>query len=324
MAQSRYRACATLIGLFCLVPASASQAACTLGAVAVLPLRIDHNRFFFTAAINHNPVELQVDTGSFATMLSRPAAQRVGVRMAQAEFDAYGVGGVSHIYRGTAATMRIGQMNADGMSLAATELPNVDGLFGMNMMAAYDIDIDALGRHLIMFEADGNCDKPNVALSQPLYMAPLEFIQNERQADVEVRINGHRVRAVIDTGAARTAIFRSTANRLGVDLSGLRDAQAKGHGVGPRAVPVMTHVFEEVSIGDLTIQNMPVGILDQPGTGLSLVHVGSRLADPSLGETGGEEMLLGADFMQKVHLWISHSSHKLIMQYPPKASVPPH
>jgi hypothetical protein len=32
------------------------------------------------------------------------------------------------------------------------------------------------------------------------------------------------------------------------------------------------------------------------------------------------DVLLGEDFISRVHLWISYSSHTLIMQYPPKPS----
>ncbi len=54
-------------------------------------------------------------------------------------------------------------------------------------------------------------------------------------------------------------------------------------------------------MGDLVFGNMKVAVLD---------------------EAAGDDtdMLLGADFQTKVHLWISYSSHTLIMQYPPRAS----
>ena len=54
-------------------------------------------------------------------------------------------------------------------------------------------------------------------------------------------------------------------------------------------------------MGDLVFANMRMDVLD----------------DASGDDT---DMLLGADFQAKVHLWISYSSHTLIMQYPPKAS----
>ena len=299
--------------------------------MAVIPLQAGGGSPRFTADINNHPAHFVLDTGAFATTLTRSAAERLGVRMNELDFDSYGVGGSQHVYRGTAARMRYGGMSADGMVLAGSDMfdthtdSGIDGLFGMNVMAAYDIDLDLGGGHVILFEADGSCRKPIVALAQPLYMVPLNYIQHDRQADIDISIDGHRMRAVLDTGAATTVMFRSAARRLDLDLSGF---QAPGHhmshGIGPRAVAAIDHVFGTVQIGDLRIQNMHVEILDQAIMQPATVHVGSLLADPSLGETSGEDVLLGADFMRKVHLWISHSSQTLVMQYPPQPSVLPH
>ena len=307
----------------------AAYAGCRLGAVAVLQ---EHGGSspIITIDINGRPANLVLDTGAGATTLTRSSAERLGVRMSELGFEMYGVGGVRHVYRGIAARMRIGGLSADGFSLAGQDFfdrpedAELDGLFGMNLMAAYDVDLDLPGNHVVIYQADGNCGKPTVALQPPLYMVPLEFIKNDRQADVELSIDGHRIRAVIDSGAAKTVMFRSAASRLGVDMSALRASAHFGYGIGPRKVAMMEHVFEIVRIGDLQINNMRIEILDQADMGIDTVHVGSRLADPSLGEAGGEEMLLGADFMRKVHLWISHSSQTLIMQYPPQPSILPH
>jgi predicted aspartyl protease len=307
-----------------------AHATCTLGAVAVLPVRMQHGSIVMQVDINGQQANLILDTGAFATVLTPEAASRLGVRMAQLDSDTQGVGGVQHTYRGTAAHMRVGNMKADGMELAGSQMlaasgpGGVDGLFGMNMMAAYDIDLDLAGQHAILFEADGNCRTPTVALAQPLYDVPLVSITHNRQADIDIVINGKPLRAVVDSGASSTTMFRQAASRLGVDMRALHGpGHHEGRGIGPRPVAAMTHVFETVSIGNLTIHNMPIEVIDQANTGINRVHVGSLLEDPSDGEAGGEDMLLGADFMQKVHVWISHSSQRMIMQYPPQLSVLP-
>ncbi len=318
------------LGLAASLLASQARAECTLGAVAVLPLHEQNGEEILTTDINGQTANFILDTGAFATTLKLSAAARLGVGMSQMDFDSNGVGGVQHTWRGTARHMRVGNMTADGMVLAGADMlltpadSALDGLFGMNMMAAYDIDLDFVGNHAIIYEADGSCGRPTVALAQPLYMVPLNFIINDRQADIDVTIDGHVLHAVVDSGAAHTVLFRAAAARLGVDLSPLRaPSHGLGYGIGPRPVATMSHVFGVVQIGDLQIRNMRLAILDQANMGIGMVHIGSLLADPSSGQPGGEDMLLGADFMRKVHLWISHSSHKLIMQYPPAPSVLP-
>jgi hypothetical protein len=107
---------------------------------------------------------------------------------------------------------------------------------------------------------------------------------------------------MIDTGANFSAIFRHTAERVGVHME---DASARQHGsgrgIGPQTVASVRMKLDTVDVGDLEFTNMPVEVLDD------------RRGDEV-------EMLLGEEFQRRVHLWISYSSHTLIMQYPPTAS----
>lgn len=311
---------------------TSAGATCTLGAVAVLPLAERSNQFAFAADINGKQATLLVDTGFFATTLNLAAAERLGVTLGRSDNDTYGVGGVRHMYHGTVRRMRLGNLNADHMDVAAEEIwpagsdGGLDGVLGMNMMSAYDIDVDAVGKHLILYEADGSCARPTVALAPTLYSVPLEAIYHDRQADILVSINGRQIKAMLDTGASGSMMYRAVGRRLGLDLSGLR---VPGHrtvrGVGPLPVAAIRHVFPKIVIGDLQINNMPIDIIDQESNGIDRHHVGSLIAGAiDSDEPNGEEMLLGADFMEKVHVWISHSSQTLIMQYPPVASTLPH
>lgn len=312
-----------------------AHAACSLGMVASMPLRYDHGHFLFTADINNHDANLVLDTGSFATSLNLAAADKLGVRVGEIG-EVEGIGGSQTLYRGVASHMRFGGMDADGMMLAAAKMwdpkryPEWDGLFGMNMMAAYDVDLDFTGHKVSLFLPQGECKKPAVTLQQPLYAVPLTSIVHDRQTVLTVTLDGHRMKAMLDTGTPRSTLFRHSAQRLGLDLSGLSaTTNVSVRGVGSLNVPTMKHVFPTVEIGSLTLHDMPIDIVAQRDTGIDRHHTGSLLesdVDDANGniaggdDPGGEDMLLGADFMQAVHVWISHSSQTLIMQYPPKPS----
>jgi predicted aspartyl protease len=311
------------------VPGQA-RAACSLGAVAVVPLQPAEGHMTFDATINGQSAKFLLDTGAFATMLVPSAAERLGMNPSQLNMEAMGFGGTQHVFHARAKQMRFGGLNADGMDLGVADMwksgwTGADGLFGMNMMAAYDIDLDFIGGHFILFEADGDCRKPAVALTPPLYLAKLEPISHNREIDVVIDIEGTKVRAQLDTGAPRTVLFKSTAIRLGVSLAPLHaPGHAVSHGIGPLPVGAMTHVFKTVTIGDLQFNNMPVEIVDYNNPNLGRAEIGSLIPGGDDEAEGQAQMLLGADFAQKVHVWISNSSHKMILQYPPSPSALPH
>ena len=73
----------------------------------------------FDAEVNGKQANLVLDTGAFTTMLKRSAAERLGVSMSETGADSNGVGGSRAIWRGRARHMRVGNMDADGMCLAA-------------------------------------------------------------------------------------------------------------------------------------------------------------------------------------------------------------
>jgi predicted aspartyl protease len=119
---------------------------------------------------------------------------------------------------------------------------------------------------------------------------------------VAAYIHGRRLVALVDTGAQHSSIFLTTALSLGVtaeDLKGDRAFKVQGIGIGQ--VGAMMHVFPALTVGDLTLRNTKLLVI----------------ADRSHDDT---EIILGADFQHRLHLWISNSGKSLIMQYPPMPS----
>ena len=309
------------------VAISSARAGCTLKAVAVLPTREAGAPLVVAAKVNGKPVNFAVATGSDMTTLNLSSAQRLGVDVHPSDHETYGVGGMRRSYYGRVRTIEVGGMTASNFPVRGNDLwpagarQGLDGHFGMDLMASYDEDLDIVGQHVVIYEADGACSKPNVALSQPLYTVNLVDIYHDRQADIDVVIDGTHFRALLDSSARHTSMFRSAALRLGLRPPE-RDAETRNlRGFGPFDVAYEPHVFQSMRIGDLEFRNTEIQVLSQDGAGIDRHRVGSLLERDDL--SGGHEIVLGADFMRKVHLWISHSSHTLIMQYPPQPSLLP-
>jgi clan AA aspartic protease (TIGR02281 family) len=274
-----------------------------------------HGKFFYTTiTINGQNAELLLDTGSDNNLLTESAARRLGLGISQFQGRVNGIGGGRYTGEVRSREVRIGDAHGEDLTLATVpddaSIGAADGLLGMNFLYSFDMDLDYWGGRAGLYKVIGNCPAPGVAMQGSLYAVPIsrfiaglhedEFAVRELSPVIDVSINGVKLRAVIDSGSDRTTLFRDSAGRAGVGAAAaLRRAMARG--VGPRLVKSETRLSDPVVIGDLTLSNMPIDVVDQRHP----EHV---------------DMLLGLDFLTRVHVWVSHSSNSVVMQYPPQAT----
>jgi predicted aspartyl protease len=290
---------------------SADNAPCRMVHVTDMKL-IRHRRSFYTTiAINGQNADLLFDTGGEFNLLTDAAAKRLGLERTYTTLRRVeGVGGVSEIGAVRSKNVDIGAAHGADLTFstisAEAQAGDEDGILGMNFLYGFDIDLDFWGGRIGLYKPLSGCRTPRAAMAEPLYVVPLApppLDTNDPlglSPGIFVTVNGTRLRAVIDTGAQHSSIFRDSARRARVSEA-VFVASTKSHGVGPRNVQSDLRISPPVVIGDLTISNMPILVLDQ------------RHANDA-------DMLLGYDFVTRVHVWISRSSDSVIMQYPPAAT----
>jgi predicted aspartyl protease len=282
---------------------------CKMGRATDLPLRMMHHHLVSAVEINGKPADMILDTGSFGTVLTREAVARLGLPTPDwTAIEARGIGGSRSLSVLQTAQFKLGRLHGRDLHFAVFDSPSVlgmgqvDGLLGMDILSQFDIDLDLPEHKVLLYGTQGGCRHPTVALEQPLFALPMEQDERERSAVVEVSIAGKSLRALLDSGADSNVLYRGAARRLGLDETALAgDRKGSMGGIGPRAVQYRRHVIEPVTIGDLTVRNMPVDVSQE-----------SRAGD--------FDMILGLDFFLRVHVWLSFSSHTVIMQFPPHAS----
>jgi clan AA aspartic protease (TIGR02281 family) len=287
---------------------------CAMAHVTDLPLVHQGNAFFTPIMINGQSAELLFDTGSDDNMLLETTAHRLGLSIQRYnEIHVEGIGGSREVGTVHSRQVRLGNAHGEDLTFLATpgNAGDEDGILGMNFLYPFDLDLDFWGHRIGLYKALSGCKTPHTAMTGSLYTVQLAPTPLEERYDhgelrpphnlrsaIYVSINGERFRAVIDTGAPHTAMFRDSARRAGLD-----DADALGGasviGVGSRAVKAQVRMSAAVVIGDLTVKNMPIVVLDQR-------HMPNT------------DILLGHDFVTRVHIWISRSSGTVIMQYPPQ------
>jgi predicted aspartyl protease len=282
---------------------------CRMGRATDLPLRMIRHHLVSAVEINGAPADLMLDTGAFGTVLTSEAVARLHLPTPDwTSAEARGIGGSRSLSVLQTAQFKLGSLHGRNLHFAVFDSPKVlamsqvDGLLGMDLMSQFDIDLDLPEHKVVLYKPLGDCGHPGVVLDQPVYGLSMEQGSDDLLAVVEVSIAGKSLRALLDSGSPTNIIFRGASRRLGLDDSALAgDRVDQGGGIGPRAVQYRHHVIEPVTIGDLTVRNMPVEISEERGL-------------------GDADMILGLDFFLRVHVWMSFSSHTVIMQFPPKAS----
>jgi clan AA aspartic protease (TIGR02281 family) len=289
---------------------SAAPETCQLAFATDLKLTYRYGHALTTAMLNGAPTTLILDTGAQLTTLTRGAADRMALPLELLPGEASGIGGSARVYRYRSRSFQIGRLAGKDLPLMVTDMGllggrnRLDGLLGADFLAAYELDLD-FGAHVVrLFKVENGCTKPATLLEEPLFVAPL--VRSDSPLDVRpmvvVKIGDTSLKALIDTGADQTTIFRNAARRLGLRLEDLTtDMQIRERGVGPRTRLAFRHVMEALTIGEVTISKLPVAIVDE--------H--------SYDDT---DMLLGLDFLSRVHVWLSFASQTMVMQYPPRPS----
>ena len=308
-----------LVARLCLVGCAAWLAgcqaaplgACRMGFATDIPVRIEHGHMVADALLNGQPTSMIIDTGANVTALAKSSANRLKLRLERLRGSSEGIGGSQVDYGFETRSYRIGRLHGGRFELLASDLgaveqTGVDGLFGADFLSAYDVDVDLPERMVKLFQPVGGCtkDAPRAALSGELYAVAMIAVADDDRPLVDVQVGGRTLRALVDTGAPVSAIFRDSARRIGLDPRQFpADRMFRVGGTGPRQPGAVLHVLAPVTLGEVTISNFPVAIIDQRSLRNS-------------------DMVLGLDLLSRAHPWFSFSTHTLILQVPPLPSPP--
>jgi predicted aspartyl protease len=296
--------------------AHAVAQACTLARVAELPFTVQRSHLVVHGKINGNDARLIFDTGAATTFLFEPAIGRLNLHSpfhedhgTDALGSATGIGGDASARLVEAKTLDFGGLRAHNFSMLVTdsrigtEQDAPDGLMSSDMLAKYDIDLDFQGQRIHLFYPTGDCSHPAAYLHGNLYQLPMLSRSADASPRIEVQIGATALIAVLDTGAPFSAISPSAAAQAHLKPDAGDRGQVIG-GIGPATVRAAIVTVPAVDMGDLEFQNTPLRI-----TPLNAGQPDDRV-----------DMILGLDFLTRLHPWLSFSSKTFIFQFPPVPS----
>jgi predicted aspartyl protease len=253
--------------------------------------------------VNGTPTEFLADTGAERTILSTAAAKRLGIA-AHYEYARRMHSLAAAVSSGDARLRSLGVGSATladfRVLVGAVSLPNaggrpLGGLLGADFLGSFEVELDLPHDRLILYQ------KPPCAITAPPWREPYVTIAANRSLHdrlfFPVTLDGHRLAALIDTGAQLTALDTEAAAEAGVSRATLdRDPSANLRGAAAETVKSRAHRFLRLDIGGEVVRD-PV---------IVVAALGLQDAD----------LVLGADFLRTRRAWLSYGSHRVFLTRP--------
>jgi hypothetical protein len=254
-----------------------------------------------------------IDTGASLSMLWKPAIDRLGLRLINGpRGSVYGLGGESHLYSAFVEEFQVASFAGRNRRFpVAGDVPT-----GIDFILAEDqlsqpavVEFDLRHQAIRTMEPSG-CTLEQLPYWTKTYsMADLVASPRNAQAMwVDVLLNGHSVRAQIDSGSSISIVSKSVADSAGLHYVNNADQIV---GIGPGSLETWLADVQTFTVGDETIKSTQLRVA-QMGKYRTRVRLGSRIPVAVAGEP---EMLLGLDFLRAHHVLVDNSSHKILFTY---------
>ena len=299
--------------------ATTADSKCKYTRITELPVWIEDGRPVTVGSLNGRKVGILLDTGSGPSVLHRSAIEMLGLAgFGQVSLRPFGGGGEIAANTVQIDEFRLGRTVRKGWRvLVSGDSPfgrDIALTLGYEFFRNVDVEFDFPGAAMRLYQAE-HCDQARLSYwtSEPANELPLE---RGSQLRLALQINGHPVRAQLDSGASHSVIESDLASRLGMTPRSPGVA-AGGCSAGLGANPVDTWIgqFETLSIGEERIRNPKIRIGElwkdvvDPATPRELQRL--------------PEMLLGVDFLRSHRVLVAHSQRKIYFTYSGGTVFPP-
>jgi|SRR5579859_1037051 len=276
---------------------------CSVARIADVPLTPLGPNFTVDARINGRDARLVLDTGAPTLVLNPEAVTALGLEPDRVPrlLVSSGLGGTSTLKMAQADSFELGgfrmhrQVVAVGAMTFGTGQTAADhpaGLLGAGFLQAFDLDLDFAADRMSLY-GSRHCDDGFLPWQPPFDSVPLQVLPSGHIL-VPIVLNGTRMNALLDTGAAVTMVSAKAAATLGITREELaRDRQIEVGAVGPNSLTSWVHDFRSLSVGQQEVEGPTLLI---SSTDFSLAPV-----------------LLGLDFLRRYRVWISYASSRLYL-----------
>jgi len=304
---------AVLLALAWLAPGAAiaaETANCNLKLVNSVPITLAAGgaRPLVTVSLNGTEQKFLLDTGGYATQISAEAAEQLKLPIVESDVKLLNLFGHASSVAARIDTLTLGRLqdkNATLLIMPGTSAKDVGeeplfvGLLAADYMGKYDIELDFAGGKMNYFSSDHCPGKVVYWPTTAIAVVPMRF--PDHHVILDISLDGHPQRAILDTGAPGTTLSMAEARRV-FDLTAEDRDKA------------FEHVFQKLSFEGLEVGNPHIAIIPDkvgskdPNNGFV---TGSRLHRIDDLDPTEPKMLIGMNILSKLRLYIAFSENKI-------------
>lgn len=285
-----------------------SFAACSIGKIADLPVRMEGMRALIPVKLNGADTNLILDSGAFLSLLSPAGAAQVKAKVSPTTEISLirGANGLADV---SAATLD--QFVLDGIPMpphyqflvgGTDPGEGAVGLLGENILGIEDSEYD-LANGIIRLMKPQDCGDHPLAYWAEASKLPIQrvtLVETGGRVSGQIigtaQLNGHSIYVLFDTGAPMSVLTLKAARRAGVTQSSPGVVSAGfSVGVGRGGYPTWVGPFASFKIGGEETSNTRL-----------------RFGDLTVGDI---DMLLGMDFFLSHRIYVSKAQHRLYFTY---------
>ena len=288
-----------------LLAGRAAVAECRKPVATITPLASAGERLLVPVTLDGAPTVFELDTGADLSLISEALATRLGLRRAVAPRPLLaGADGHPLSAYAMADSLLLGGLSRGPMRFVLVPHWQVvdaraTGMLGGDLVDELDLDLDLAQPAVTLYPAE-SC--PGGRPPWPGRSAALEV--TDGHAIVTVTLDGHRLQALIDTGASHSSLSLTLAARL----FGLRPGgagMAAGSGTittdGGR-LATWRHRFAALGLAGISLPSPTVDLIE-------------RADNPHL--ASDHDMVLGLAELRRLHLYLAYRQRRLFVAVAP-------
>lgn len=281
---------------------------------AEIPVVADQGQLVTEGVINEASARVLIDTGATVSLVWRPAAEKLGLRVINAPGRAkplYGLGGESQLGSAFVDEFRVAAIDVTNhrFAVAGDREGGLDFILAEDLLSKTSMEFD-LRHHTVRTMELTGCTVSQLPYWATTYSVTdlLASPQDALAIRTIVLVNGRSVRAQLDSGSSVSILSKSLADSLRLHSVSADESLV---GIGRKSLPTWIADVQSFTVGDETIKSTQLRVAEM-GKYRTTIRVGSRIPREVDGEP---EMLLGLDFLRSHRVLVDNTSRKMVFTY---------